>query len=178
MSITSTLTLASALSFAFSMAIRHQSLSPDVPKRPYISTVIPEKQSFSQDEKRVALLQWSSTVEPTVLADREVSIGCTPIQIHVEKAGSGEPEKTEYYRHLLGDFRKGDQLTPTGGSCVSMGLLAGKTVKYTYDLALFYDLSKPGKYSLYVDFFDDDIISKTSSWVRSNTTHFEIRATK
>jgi len=173
-----TLVLGSIMMFAATSLLRSQAPSTGASNPPYFLIVTPQKNHFLMNEKRIALLDIVSTADddPTILADRGVMLGCSPYRVHIEKDGIGEPEKTERYRHILGDFRKGDGPNQSGGSCVVSSLGTGATVRWSCDLSYYYDLTKPGHYSLYIEFFDEDIRNKTGSWIRSNTAVFDVQA--
>ena len=172
-----TLVLGSIMMFAATSLLRSQAPSTGASNPPYFLIVTPQKNHFLMNEKRIALLDIVSTADdPTILADRGVMLGCSPYRVHIEKDGIGEPEKTERYRHILGDFRKGEGPYQSGGSCVVSSLGTGATVRWSCDLSYYYDLTKPGHYSLYIEFFDEDIRNKTGSWIRSNTAVFDVQA--
>jgi hypothetical protein len=172
------LTMGSIMMFAATSFLQSQALAPGASNPPFVLILTLQKNHIPMSEKRIAILEVASTGDPTVLADREIMLGCTPFEyrVHIEKDGTGEPAKTEYYRHILGDFREGDGPDQSGGSCVGVQLRAGSTVKQSYDLSVYYDLTKPGSYLLYIEFFDYDGRNKTGAWIRSNTAHFDVQA--
>jgi hypothetical protein len=174
------LTLGSIVMFAATPFLRSQAPSPGASNPPFVLIITPEKNHILMSEKRIAILEIVSTADPTTIADREIMLDCPPSQyrVHIEQDGVGEPEKTEYYRHILGDFRKGDGPEQSSGSCFAIPLRAGSTLRRSYDLAAYYDLTKPGSYSLYIEFFDEDRRNKIGSWIKSNTAQFNIRADK
>ena len=45
----------------------------------------------------------------------------------------------------------------------------------TYDLSLLYELSKPGKYAVYIEALDQTASERNAVWVRSQTLQFEIQ---
>lgn len=173
------LTLGSIVMFAATSFLRPQALSRTTSNPPYVLIITPEKNHILGNEKRIAILEIASTADPTTVADREIMLGCPAslYRVHIEKEGIGEPPKTEYYRHILGDFRKGDG-PGSSGSCFAIPLRAGSIVRQSYDLSAYYDLTKPGRYLLYIEFFDEDRGNKSGSWIRSNTAHFDIQADK
>jgi hypothetical protein len=174
------LTLGSIVMFAATSFLRPQAPSRTASNSPYVLIITPEKNHILGSEKRIAILEIASTADPTTVADREIMLGCPPFQyrVHIEKEGTGEPPKTEYYRHILGDFREGDGPDHSSGSCFAVPLRAGSTVSQSYDLSTYYDLTKPGSYLLYIEFFDYDGRNKTGAWIRSNTAHFDVQADK
>jgi hypothetical protein len=175
-----TLTLSSIVVFAATSFLRSQTLSPTASNPPFVLILSPTKSHFWVREKPTAILQIASSADSTTIADREIALGCPPSQdrVHIEKDGNGEPAKTEYYRHLLGDFRKGDGPDKSSGSCFSTPLQAGAILRWTYDLSRYYDLHMPGSYSVYIEFFDYDTKNKTGAWIRSNTARFDVQAVK
>jgi len=88
----------------------------------------------------------------------------------------GEPPKTELHRHLLGDVRPGDGPI-LGGSVVGMGIAAGGILSLKFDLTGYYDLRKPGDYSVYLEIYDPAGPKDGSGhWLRTNTAKFEVQA--
>jgi len=174
------MTMGSIMMFAATSFLQSQALTPSASNPPYVLIITPEKNHILGSEKRIAILEIVSTTDPTTVADREIMLGCPPFQyrVHIEKEGIGEPPKTEYYRHILGDFREGDGPDHSSGSCFAVPLRAGSTVRQRYDLSAYYDLTKPGSYLLYIEFFDEDERNKTGAWIRSNTAHFDVQADK
>jgi hypothetical protein len=174
------LTLGSIMMFATTSFLQSQAIAPGASNPTFVLILAPQKSQILMSEKRIAILEIASTSDPTTLPDREILLGYPPSQyrIHIEKDVTGEPAKTEYYRHILGDFREGDGPDQSGGSCFAVPLRAGSTVKQSYDLSAYYDLTKPGSYLLYIEFFDYDGRNKTGAWIRSNTAHFDVQADK
>jgi len=90
-------------------------------------------------------------------------------RVHVDGA-SGEGPETEYNRHLHGDYRPGDGPPPvTQGSVVCGSIVPGSSDTLTFNLSIYYDLSAPGKYSVYLEVRDG-----AGKWLRTNTATFEI----
>ena len=90
-------------------------------------------------------------------------------RVHVLGA-NGEPPKTEYYRHLVGDFRPGDGPFLKDHSIPQLQVPPGGSDHWPIGLGRYYDLSVPGKYSVYLDVRDDSGV-----WLRTNTVEFEIQ---
>jgi hypothetical protein len=93
-------------------------------------------------------------------------------RVHVE-GEKGEPPTTLFQRQLTHKLLPGEQeVRDTGyGPFIEPG--ASFTRKY--DLTKLYDLSSPGKYSVYVDVLDHSASKNNAGvWVRSNTAKFEI----
>ena len=94
-------------------------------------------------------------------------------RVHIERDGV-EPPKTESHRHLLGDYRPGDGPQLPDGPTVC-GVPAQSPYVREFDLGAYYDLSIPGKYSVYLEVVDRyDPATKAAHWLRTNTAPFEI----
>ena len=130
-----------------------------------------QKSNYTIGEKPIAVM----TVNNLSANEIWFSTASYLYRIHVTTT-TGEPPKTEFYRHLLGDFRAGDGpgVLSNGGSGWSIAPgSAGESLKY--DLAAFYDLSKPGDYSVYLEMYDPAGPKDGSGhWLRTNTARFEI----
>ena len=85
-------------------------------------------------------------------------------QVYVQEE-SREPPATTWGRQ-----RKNGQL-PTG---YVPSIQPGDSFTMKYDLSAFYDLSKPGKYSVYVEMLP--VFHGKGDWMRSPIAHFEITA--
>jgi hypothetical protein len=113
-----------------------------------------------------------------------VSLGLSPYRYQVHVSGQeGEPPQTEYQRHLHGDFRPGDgpDLPITVNACTQIAPpmlnFEGMSVVFKFDLAAYYDLGAPGKYSVYLEVYDPaGSRDGTGSWLRTNTADFEVEA--
>ena len=96
-------------------------------------------------------------------------------RIHVTSK-DGEPSKTELHRHILGDFRPGDGPDLRTDS-VGRSIAPGSVDSQKYDLAAFYDLSKPGDYSVCLEIYDPAGPKDGSGhWLRTNTANVKIQA--
>jgi hypothetical protein len=84
-------------------------------------------------------------------------------QVYVQRE-SGEPPATPWQRK-----RKNGQLP--GGFTPSVQ--PGDSFTMKYDLSAFYDLSKPGKYSVYIEVLAPSHATAWK-WMRSPVAHFEI----
>ncbi len=117
-----------------------------------------------------------------ILTIRNIShhvVGFSPAselcRVHVE-GKDGEPAKTEWNRHLHGDYRPGDGPYLVDGPVVTMEVAPGSSDFRKYNLSDYYDLSAPGKYSVYIEFYDPSGPPNGSGlWLRTKTAHFEIR---
>jgi hypothetical protein len=97
-------------------------------------------------------------------------------RIHVAMKDS-EPPKTEFHRHLRGEFRPGDgpELMPGPVDCRPIASGSLDTLKF--DLTEYYDLSAPGDYSVYLEIYDQSGPKDGSGlWLRANTAHFKVGA--
>jgi hypothetical protein len=112
------------------------------------------------------------------MTDEVVSLrtGVDSFRIHVT-GEKGEPPQTEFHRHLHGDFRPGDGPNLSSGSGVAKEMEPGASQTMKFDLAAYYDLSTPGKYSVYIEVLDAAPPTQVRkwSWLRTNTAHFEIQ---
>jgi hypothetical protein len=82
------------------------------------------------------------------------------------KGEMGEPPKTLWHRRLLGE--PGLEPLEITVPAFPRDILPGKSVDRTFLLRAFYDLSVPGKYSVYLEARD-----KSGAWLRTNTVTFE-----
>jgi len=97
-------------------------------------------------------------------------------RIHVDGEG-GEPPKTEMHRHSLGDFRPGDGPALDDGPVVCSDIAPGASAFRIHDLSAYYDLSVPGKYTVYLEILDEPQgPSGPGVWLRTNTAQFEVQA--
>jgi len=96
-------------------------------------------------------------------------------RVHVIRKES-EPPKTELHRHILGDFRSGDGPGLRSDS-ICRDIAPGSMDAQKYDLAAYYDLSKPGDYSVHLEIYDPAGPQDGSGhWLRTNTVKFKVLA--
>jgi hypothetical protein len=103
-------------------------------------------------------------------------------RVHVE-GGAGEPPTTLYQRQIAHTLRPRERELAMG-SQPSIGPALSKdgpkiSADMKYDLSLLYDLSKPGKYTVYIEVLDvsaPETKHGAGLWVRSKTLPFEIQA--
>jgi hypothetical protein len=131
------------------------------------------KSSYATGEKPIAVLTIKNISSNEIWFSTENHL----YRIHVISK-NGDVPKTEFYRHLLGDFRPGESnIGLTGGSVGGRSIAPGAVDSQKYDLSAFYDLSKPGDYSVYLEIYDPGGPKDGSGhWLRTNTAHFEIEA--
>ncbi len=97
-------------------------------------------------------------------------------RIHVAMKDSERP-KTEFHRHVRGEFRTGDGPDLAPGPVDCRPIAPGSLDSQKYDLTAFYDLSAPGDYSVYIEIYDPQGAKDGSGlWLRTNTAHFEMEA--
>ena len=103
-------------------------------------------------------------------------------RVHVE-GKDGEPPMTEWNRHQHGDFRPGDGPSLVDGPVVCSDLAPpmegyeGMSEVHYFDLGQYYDLSVPGRYSVYMEVRDPTSPSAGPEiWARTNTVQFEVEA--
>ncbi|HYS43064.1 MAG TPA: hypothetical protein VEM32_03695 [Geobacteraceae bacterium] len=107
------------------------------------------------------------------ITDREVPFRTSLSAFHpYVEAEKGEAPKTELHRHLRGDFRPGDHPDLAGGDQAIREIAPSGSTVQTIELTPYYDFTKPGKYSVYLEVYDQS----TKLWVRTNTVQFEIQA--
>ena len=123
-----------------------------------------QKSSYTVGEKPFAVLAIKNTgSEPIWFSD-----ALYLERIHVTTK-DGEPPKTELHRHLLGDFRPGDGPGLLSGPVAGRAIAPGTVYSHSYDLTYFYDLSKPGNYSVYLELYDPAGPKDGSGhWLRTN----------
>ncbi len=129
-----------------------------------------QKSSYAIGEKPIAVLTFISSDGIWFSNDLYSE------RIHVTSK-DGEPPKTELHRHLLGDFRPGDGPDLSSGPVVGRFIGPGSLDSQKYDLTYFYDLSKPGDYSVYLEIYDPAGPKDGSGhWLRTDTVNFKIQA--
>jgi len=132
-----------------------------------------EKSSYAIGEKPIVVM----TLEN--VSSTPVWFSNSPYEqrIHVTTQG-GEAPETELHRHLRGDFRPGDGSDGLrGGSAVGRSIAPNSLTSQRYDLAAYYDFSKPGEYSVYLELYDPTGPKNGSGhWLRTNTVTFEMQA--
>lgn len=117
------------------------------------------------------------------ISDQNLCVSTRGALVHIE-GKDGEPPKTEYYRHLLGDFRPGDGPEQTSGlyACQSVapriGTFDGMSTTFHFDLNAYYNLSVPGEYSVYIEFPDIEPKGETGLLIPTPKVNFELEAKK
>jgi hypothetical protein len=130
-----------------------------------------QKSSYAVGEKPIAVMAIKNSASQAIWFSDNPYLE----RIHVT-SNDGEPPKTELHRHLLGDFRPGDGPGLRSDS-VGRSIVPGSVDAQKYDLAAFYDLSKPGDYSVYLEIYDlSGSKDGSGHWLRTNTAQFEIHA--
>jgi len=132
-----------------------------------------EKNSYAIGEKPIGVLAIKNTSTNEVTYPNDMH----HVRVHVTRKDA-EPPKTELHRHLTGDFRSGDSnLGLRGGSVVARFIAPGSVDSLKFDLSAFYDLSKQGDYSVYLEIYDPAGPEDGSGhWLRTNTAKFTIQA--
>jgi hypothetical protein len=108
--------------------------------------------------------------------DGNVTIAFPEARVHAE-GEAGEPPTTLYQRQVTHKLRPGERELMMGGFEPEIWPTFSSDRKY--DLSLFYDLSKPGKYTVYIEVVDvsaPETKHGAGLWVRSKTVPFEIQA--
>jgi hypothetical protein len=141
-----------------------------------VSLAVPQKQ-IPAGQKPSAIL----TVE---LLGGNLTTVFPEDRVHVE-GEMGEAPTTLYQRQVTHTLRPGEPglmsggFEPTIGPTVSIDGEPTFSSDRTYDLSLFYDLSKPGKYTVYIEVLDvstPETERGAGLWVRSQTEQFEVEA--
>jgi hypothetical protein len=131
-----------------------------------------EKNSYAEGEKPIVVMTIKNISSTAIWFSRASHL----YRVHVTSKG-GEPPKTEFHRHRLGDFRPGDGPGLDSGPVAGWSIAPGSVSSLKYDLAAFYDLRSPGDYSAYLEVYDPSGPEDGSGhWVRSNTAKFTIQA--
>jgi hypothetical protein len=131
-----------------------------------------QNSSYAVGEKPIAVLAIENTGSQAIWFSNDRHLE----RIHVTRKES-EPPKTELHRHLLGDFRPGDGPALLSGPVAGRSIAPGSVDSQKYDLSYFYDLSKPGDYSVYLEIYDPAGPKDGSGhWLRTNTAKLEIHA--
>jgi hypothetical protein len=112
------------------------------------------------------------------IGDRSVSFSTASDLYRVHVSGTDhDPAEAEYQRHRHGDYRPGDGPYLVDGPVVATELKPGESVSRKLNLKMFYDLSKPGKYSVYMEIYDPSgPIDQSGLWLRTNTAQFEVES--
>jgi hypothetical protein len=98
-----------------------------------------QKSSYAIGEKPIAVMTIKNTRSNAIW----FSTASHLYRVHITSK-NGEPPKTEFHRHLLGDFRAGDGPGLLSGGAAGRDIAPGAVDAQKYDLAAFYDLSNPG----------------------------------
>jgi hypothetical protein len=133
-----------------------------------VSIALPKKQISAGQKPWVVL-----TVENL---GGNVQIAFPEDRVHVE-GEAGEPPTTLYQRQVTHTLRPGERELMMGG--FEPTILPTFSIDRKYDLSLFYDLSKPGKYTVYIEVLDisaPETKHGAGLWVRSKTVPFQIQA--
>jgi hypothetical protein len=133
----------------------------------------PQKGRFAVGEKPIVVVM---TIKNTSQREECFSTAPSLYRIHVTIKDS-EPSKTEFHRHLRGEFRSGDGPDLAPGPVDCRPIAPGAQDSQKFDLAAFYDLSDPGDYNVYIEIYDPQGPTDGSGlWLRTNTARFEIEA--
>jgi hypothetical protein len=128
------------------------------------------KSSYAVGEHPVAVMAIKT------ISSNDICLSPDPYRFRVHVVSKDlEPPKTEFHRHLLGEFSPGDKLGLGTGPIVCRPIAAGGQDSEKFDLIAFYDLSKTGNYSVYIDIYDPAGPEDGSGhWLRTNTAEFVI----
>jgi hypothetical protein len=159
-----------------------QEASPAPQPGSIAASIVLDRSHFAVGEKPLLLITIKNVWDRKIC----VSLGSPPYEYRLHVSGrDGEPPQTEYQRHLNGVFRPGDgpDLPITVSSCTEiappMFNFDGVSVVFKFNLAAYYDLSAPGRYSVYLEVHDPvGPQDGAGIWVRTNTAQFEVEAKK
>jgi hypothetical protein len=134
--------------------------------------------SIALPQKQIPVGQKPWVVLTVELLGGNVTAAFPETRVHVE-GDAGEPPTTLYQRQLTRTLRPGERELIGGGFQRSIGpALSEDGPKFSadekWDLSLLYDLSKPGKYIVYIEALDQTASKRDRVWVRSQTLQFEI----
>jgi hypothetical protein len=104
------------------------------------------------------------------LTGQDVAIHGPMVRIHVE-GEKGERPTTQAQRTITGKLRPGEASLRTD-EYVLWSIAPAASSSHKYELSYFYDLSAPGKHTVYVEVMDP----LSEKWLRTNTAMFEIEA--
>jgi hypothetical protein len=126
--------------------------------------------ALEPDHVQVGQSPWAALTITNVSGDMvTVPSDISSYHFHVEENGAEAP-KTEFHRHLNGEFRRGDKEPQlSSGPVISHEIAPGKSYVRRFQLTRYYDLGNPGKYSVYVEVKD-----QLDHWVRSNTATLDV----
>jgi hypothetical protein len=156
----------------YSIPSRAQS-APATSQTDSVSTHVSlQKSSYTVGEKPIAVLAIKNISSEPIWFSNNRHLE----RIHIMRK-DGEPPKTELHHHIIGDFRPGDGPVLDSGPVAGRSIAPGSVDSQSYDLTYFYDLSKPGNYSVYLELYDPAGPKDGSGqWLRTNTAKFEIQA--
>ena len=123
-----------------------------------LELVVPKKQMTPGEQLWVALI---------VTNTGQIDLSFPDTQLYVEGA-HGEPPMTLYQRQMSHKLNPGERELRRSG--FSTFIRPSVYDVRRFDLSLFYFLTEPGKYTVYVDAWDE----KKAVWVRSPTAEFDL----
>ena len=129
------------------------------------------KSSYSIGENPIAVMTIKN------ISSNEICFSTSTylFRVHVTNQ-DGERPRTEFHRHILGDFRPGDGPGLRSDS-ICRDIAPGSLDEQKYDLAAFYDLSKSGDYSVYLEIYDPaEPKDGSGHWLRTNAVKFKMEA--
>jgi hypothetical protein len=137
-------------------------------------TIELEKAQYDIGEKPWVILTMKNT------SRQQYCLSTSPdlFRIHVE-GENGEPPQTDWHRHLHGDVRPGDLPDPPETPPTCRPIVPKSSDFEGFNLLMYYKLTKPGKYSVYLEVLDPSGPQDASGlWLRTNTVPFEILPAK
>ncbi|MEO6816652.1 MAG: hypothetical protein ABI177_08110 [Edaphobacter sp.] len=147
-----------------SISLNAQAASPTNQSASIVISITLEKSTVTVGQKPLAILIVKNVTNHNVMVSTDVA----SYRVHVESE-KNNPPKTEFHRHLHGDFRSGDGPSLASGPVVPSEIAPGAALIQKFDLTAFYDLSESGKYAVYIEARDQSGI-----WLHSNTVELEM----
>jgi hypothetical protein len=160
-----------AVSAAQSMSLNAQAASPPRQVPSVAVSLAMEKDHVPVGQKPRVFLTFKNSSHQEI----GLSIASHLYRVHVDGA-KGEAPETEWQRHHLhGVWRPGDGPELMEGPNYGIDIAPESSNSRVYDLTRFYDLSVPGKYTVYVEVYDQSGPQDGSgNWLRTNTVQFKM----
>jgi len=149
----------------FAVLLGRLTLASD-PQRPFTMTISSAQNVFKSGSEISLKIILTSTSEHDILLGRRIDgtapmVAAVPVEVHVDGEKGNAPPETKYLRMLRGEDLGEDYVfSGIGGS-----LPPGKKSEERVIVNKFYDLSKPGKYKIQLQWTD----RTNKTVVKSNT---------
>jgi hypothetical protein len=171
-----------ALIFSFAIVAMYAASGTSVDAQTKTPASQPASISVSLSFKRMSLRDPPADPEPWAilrvknLTNHEIAIHDYMYRAHVD-GENGEAPTTMVQRQITRRLRPGDTELAEF-EMATWTIAPGKSGIHKLELTYLYDLSTPGKYSVYAEVMDPSSIEKSSTpkWVRTNTVKFTMQA--